>query len=282
MDNGIVFLDKKAGLTSRDVDNALQKLFGTKKVGHLGTLDPFATGLLIIGVNKGTKFLPYLDDAKKTYLADLLLGEKTATGDPEGAVTMEGEVPVLTSEAIASVLKSFLGVSEQMPPMTSAIKVNGEELYKAAHEGKVVERTPRKIEIFSINLISYADKHLVFSCTVSRGTYIRVLGEDIAAKLGTVGHLVSLRRSAVGPFLLSQAKPLEALSQGDVLDPTIFVTTMKHVEIDDSWLNKVKNGQEVMLDEDYGAKVLLSLHGEALAVYARVHDRFYVSERGLF
>jgi tRNA pseudouridine55 synthase len=282
MDNGIVFLDKKAGLTSRDVDNALQHRFATKKVGHLGTLDPFATGLLVIGINKGTKFLPYLDDAKKTYIADLLLGEKTATGDPEGAVVEKHEVPSLSDAAIAEVLKSFLGPSLQLPPMTSAIKVEGQPLYKAAHEGKEVERTPRKIEVYSLNLISHQDQHIVFSCTVSRGTYIRVLGEDIAAKLGTVGHLLSLRRTAIGSFLIDQAKPLEALEEKDILDPTIFVTTMKHVEIDDGDLAKVKNGQEVMLEQDYGEKVLLSLHGEAIAVYARQKDRFYVSERGLF
>jgi tRNA pseudouridine55 synthase len=282
MDNGIVFLDKKAGLTSRDVDNALQHLFATKKVGHLGTLDPFATGLLIIGVNKGTKFLPYLDDSKKTYIADLLLGEKSSTGDPEGEITEKKDVPALDKAAIADVLKGFLGPSLQLPPMTSAIKVEGQPLYKAAHEGKEVERTPRKIEIYSLNLISYEAPHLVFSCTVSRGTYIRVLGEDIALKLGTLGHLVSLRRTGIGPFLLDSAKPLDQLSAKDIVDPTIFVTTMKHVEIDDSWLMKVKNGQEIMLEQDYGEKVLLSLHGVALAVYSRVNDRFYVSERGLF
>jgi tRNA pseudouridine55 synthase len=282
MDNGIVFLDKKAGLTSRDVDNALQHLFATKKVGHLGTLDPFATGLLIIGVNKGTKFLPYLDDSKKSYIADLLLGEKTSTGDPEGESVAKQDVPPLNEAQIAAALSKFLGPAMQLPPMTSAIKVDGQPLYKAAHEGKEVERTPRKIEIYSLNLISYKDNHLVFSCTVSRGTYIRVLGEDIAAALGTVGHLVSLRRTAIGSFLLDLAKPIDSLSAADIVDPTIFVTTMKHVEIDDSWLSKVKNGQEVMLDQDYGEKVLLSLHGVALAVYARQKDRFYVSERGLF
>lgn len=180
MQSGIILLDKEKGMTSRDVDNALQKKFGTKKVGHLGTLDPFATGLLLVAIDNGTKFLPYLDDSKKSYIASLKLGETTSSLDPDTPISGTKDVPELTDAKIAEVLHGFLGIYEQMPPMTSAIKVNGEPLYKAAHEGREVPRVKRKVEIYSINAVSYKDGALLFTATVSRGTYIRVLGSDIA------------------------------------------------------------------------------------------------------
>jgi len=282
MENGIILLDKEKGLTSRQVDNALEKRLGTRKVGHLGTLDPFATGLLLIGVNKGTKFLPYLDDSKKSYIASLVLGKRTASGDEENPILETRPVPPLSDASLSAALSSFLGKSSQIPPMTSAIKVDGVPLYKKAHQGESVEREARAIEIFSINLASYKENTLVFTCTVSRGTYIRVLGEDIAAKLGTIGYLTSLRRLSIGCFMVSDAKKIGELNEKDILDPTLFITTMKHVEIDDDWLGKVKNGQPLFLKEDYGEKVLLVLHEEALAVYARLNGNYYVSERGLF
>ena len=260
MENGIVLLDKDAGMSSRDVDDALEKLFQTKKVGHLGTLDPFATGLLVIGLNKGTKFLPYLDDSKKSYIATLKLGLHSSTGDPEGEITPGDPVPELTQEGIAEILTSFIGKSEQLPPMTSAIKVNGEALYKAAHRGEVVERKPRAIEVFSINLVSFAKDEIVFTTTVSRGTYIRVLGEDIAKALKTSGYLTSLRRLSIGDFRIDLAKKLSELTEKDLMDPTLFIHTMKHIEIDEADLAKVKNGAPMTLAQDYGEKVLLVLH----------------------
>jgi tRNA pseudouridine55 synthase len=282
MENGIILLDKEAGMTSRDVDDAVEKRLGAAKTGHLGTLDPFATGLLIIGLNKGTKFLPYLDDAKKSYIACLKLGEKTSTGDPEGSILEKKDVPGLSEKGIAEALSSFLGKSEQLPPMSSAVKVGGMPLYRSAHLGLEVERKKRAIEVYSLNLVSYQGGAIVFTATVSRGTYIRVLGEDIASRLGTLGHLVSLRRLSIGIFLVDQAKKIADLAEKDVRDPTLFLTTMKHVEIDGADLAKVKNGQAMMLAQDYGEKALLVLHGEALSVYKRDNGRFYSCERGLF
>jgi tRNA pseudouridine55 synthase len=283
MENGIILLDKESGFTSRDVDNLVSKQLGIKKVGHLGTLDPFATGLLVVAVNKGTKFLPFLDDSEKSYLASLRLGISSSTGDPTGIRTASLDpVPSLSDLDIRKVMDTFLGDSEQIPPMTSAIKINGEELYKKAHRGEVVERKPRKIHIYSLNLIKYEDHVLVFSTTVSQGTYIRTLGEDIAKKLGTVGYLESLRRLSVGNFMIKDAKKLANLSLNDVFDPTIFLTSMKHVEIDANDENKVKNGVPMELLDDYGERVLLVLHGVPLAVYQRKEKHLYLSLRGLF
>ncbi|MCI1244882.1 MAG: tRNA pseudouridine(55) synthase TruB [Bacilli bacterium] len=282
MESGLLLLDKEAGMTSRAVDNRLQKEFGTKRVGHLGTLDPFATGLLLVGVGRGTKFLPYIDDSRKSYLATLKLGETTSSLDPDTPVIAKKSVQSLTNGDIVEAFSSFKGKGEQIPPMTSAIKVNGEPLYKAAHEGKVVERKPRSVEIFSLNLIEMKDNLIVFSTTVSRGTYIRVLGSDIAERLGTVGYLTSLRRLSLGPFLVADAKKLDAIGKEPFIDGTLAITTMKHVEIDEEDLNRARNGAPFDLAEDYGAKVLLTLHGEAIAVYRRFADTHYRAERGLF
>jgi len=282
MGNGILLLDKEAGFTSRQVDSLVQKTFGVKRVGHLGTLDPFATGLLLVGVGSGTKYLTYLDDGKKSYIASLKLGETTSSFDPETPVIGKKDVPPLDEKTVSSALASFLGKSAQLPPMTSAIKVNGEPLYKAAHKGQEVERTSRQIEVFSINLVKFEKDVIVFSCTVSRGTYIRVIGADLAERLGTVGYLTSLRRLSIGPFLLANAKKISEAKETDLLDPTVCITTMKHVEIDDTCLAKVKNGVPMDLDQDYGEKVLLVLHGNAISVYKRFSGTHYLAERGLF
>jgi tRNA U55 pseudouridine synthase TruB len=138
------------------------------------------------------------------------------------------------------------------------------------------------IEIYSINLISFEKNEIVFTTTVSRGTYIRVLGEDIAQVLKSVGYLTSLRRLSIGDFRLDLAKKLSDLTENDVMDPTLFIHTMKHIEIDEADLDRVKNGAPMTLAQDYGEKVLLVLHENAIAVYARTRDAFYHSERGLF
>lgn len=282
MENGIILIDKEIGFTSREVDNAIMKLFSSRHVGHLGTLDPFASGLLVLGLNKGTKYLPYLDDSMKSYIAKLSLGESTTTGDTEGEKKEEKGVPPLSAESIAEVLKSFLGDIEQVPPMTSAIKINGEELYKKAHRGEVVPREPRKVHVFTLNLISFDRREIVFSCTVGTGTYIRTLGEDIAIKLGTVGHLVSLRRLGIGPFLVNAARTLDKVSAYDVLNPAPFVTTMPRLEIDEATAKKAKNGVALELKDQTAEKVLLSQDRVGIAVYKRAANGLYVSERGLF
>jgi tRNA pseudouridine55 synthase len=281
--DGVVFIDKEAGVSSRHVDNVIQKRFGTKKVGHLGTLDPFATGLLILAVGKATKFLSYIDDSKKSYLASLTLGVNSSTGDPEGNLTPSKDpVPEFSDQAIADVLKTFLGKSTQIPPMTSAIKVGGTALYELAHEGESIPREPRPIEVFDISLLHHEGNHFDFICTVSKGTYIRVLGEDIAKKLGTVGYLTALRRLSIGPWQLRHAHKLESLDEHSFIDPTIMVTGMKHLELDDEQAQKAKNGVALALDPALGEKVLVTLHTVAIAVYCKGIDGLYHSERGLF
>lgn len=278
--NGIILLDKEEGLTSRKIDNKIMNLFQTRKVGHLGTLDPFATGLLVIGVNKGTKCLTYIDDSRKTYVATLVLGKKTSTGDLTGEFIDEKEVKTLDLKTIEDTLASFLGKSEQIPPMTSAIKMNGQALYKIAHKGGEVERKPRPIEIFSIKVIEFKDNVLVFETEVSRGTYIRVLGEDIAEKLGTVGYLSALRRTKVDNISIDDAVKLDDLTEND-LHNAVNMINIPHYEINDVELGLVMNGRRLRLKSSE-EKLLLVHNNECVAVYSKIEDRHYQPERGLF
>lgn len=278
--NGIILLDKEEGLTSRKIDNRLQRLFGTRKVGHLGTLDPFATGLLIIGVNRGTKAMTYMGDEKKTYVATLELGKKTNTGDLTGELVEEKETRAYSKEEIVAALESFIGKSSQIPPMTSAIKVNGQALYKAAHKGIEIERKPRDIEVFSITLISYENNRIIFECEVSRGTYIRVLGEDIAVKLGTVGYLSALRRTKVNSIDIKDAKKLDDITIDDLKNPCSMIP-MPHYELDENEYLDAINGRKMKIKSQEPA-LLLVKEGQAIAVYKKNEYGIYESERGLF
>ncbi|MBO4737192.1 MAG: tRNA pseudouridine(55) synthase TruB [Bacilli bacterium] len=277
--DGLFLIDKEAGLTSRRVDNIIGKRYGTHAVGHLGTLDPFATGLLIVAINKGTKLLTYLNDGDKTYEASLLLGKKTSTGDLEGEVTEEKEIPDISKAKLDEVLHSFLGKSRQIPPKFSAIKVNGVPMYKAALQGKEVELKPRDITIYSIegdienNIIHFVAK-------VSKGTYIRTLGEDIAEKLGTVGHLISLRRLTVGDISVDQAKKIDDLKDEDIISGKGLID-LRSVELTNEQEWKAKNGQSLSFEvkED---KVLLTKGDSLVAVYKRKSQNTFVPERGLF
>ena len=279
--SGILLIDKPSGVTSRYVDNRIQKAFHTRHVGHLGTLDPFATGLLLVAVGSATKCLPYLQDESKTYLASLLLGNATSTGDPEGEVIQTLPVPPTTDAKILEIFKSFLGDSFQIPPMTSAIKVKGEALYKAARRGEEIERNPRPIHIDSLRMLVRLGRKIDFTCTVSKGTYIRVLGEDIAKKLGTVGHLTSLRRLAIGSVDLEKAIPLEEASSKDLLNPLDFLRHYPVIEVSSDQEKKIRNGVSFSLEEN-SPRVVFALENEALAIYERREDGLYHCLRGLF
>ena len=205
----ILNLHKPVGWTSFDVVKKVRSVIKEKKVGHGGTLDPFAEGVLIIGTGKDTKKLTSITGADKTYKARICLGEITDTLDTEGQVIEAKPVPEINADDIRKVLDSFLGTSCQIPPMFSAKKVNGQRLYKLARKNIEVKRDPVQINIKSIGLLDYLDHSLSFSVTCSKGTYIRVLGKDIAEKLGTVGYLKSLVRTQVGPYSLDDSKTIE-------------------------------------------------------------------------
>ena len=205
----IVNIYKPKGITSFGVVKKIRKIVGEKKVGHGGTLDPFAEGVLIIGTSSDTKELKKITDSDKTYTASIELGKTTNTLDPEGDVIKKKKIPILSKSKINKVLDSFLGLSMQTPPMFSAKKVGGVKLYELARKNIIVDRRPTRINISDINIINYNETNIVFNVSCSKGTYIRVLGKEIAEKLGTVGHLNSLIRTSVGKYAINDSVSLD-------------------------------------------------------------------------
>lgn len=204
---------KPADWTSFDVVKKIRNITKEKKVGHGGTLDPFAEGVLIIGTGKDTKTLSKITTSRKSYSAILKLGIETDTLDIEGKITREAEVPQLSKGVIERVLGEFLGRQIQIPPMYSAKKIGGKKLYDLARRNIEIERDPIEIEIYEISLNEFNKDLVDFDVTCSKGTYIRVLGNDIAKKLGTVGHLTKLVRNSVGGFKLTESINLKAFEK---------------------------------------------------------------------
>lgn len=209
--HGVLLLDKPAGISSTQALAKAKWLLNAEKAGHTGTLDPFATGLLPLCFGEATKFASDLLDADKTYEATIRLGITTTTGDPEGEVLETREVDVQRAQ-IEAVLNSFRGPIDQIPPMYSALKRDGKPLYAYAREGKTLEREPRAVIIHELELVAFTSPDIQIRVRCSKGTYIRVLGEDIGQALGTGAHLISLRRVGVGNLFLADAMTLDALA----------------------------------------------------------------------
>jgi len=205
----IINIYKPKGITSFGVVKKIRKIVGEKKVGHGGTLDPFAEGVLVIGTSSDTKKLKKITDTDKTYTASLVLGKTTNTLDLEGDVIKKKKIPILSESKINKVLDSFLGTSMQTPPMFSAKKIGGVKLYELARKNIIVDREPTQINISDINIINFNETNIVFTVSCSKGTYIRVLGKEIAEKLGTVGHLNSLIRTRVGEYVINDSVSLD-------------------------------------------------------------------------
>ncbi len=207
----ILNMYKPKGWTSFDVVKKVRSIIKEKKVGHGGTLDPFAEGVLVLGTGPDTKKLGMISDTNKEYAATLKLGSRTDTHDIEGQVVEEKEIPELTHDEVETVLKSFIGEQYQTPPMYSAKKVNGQRLYTLARKNIEVEREPCFINIVDIELIHFNSPVIEFKVTCSKGTYIRVLGSDIANQLGTVGHLIALKRKKVGEYSIDETIQIDDL-----------------------------------------------------------------------
>ena len=198
--SGVFLLNKPLGLSSNSALQKVRRLFNAQKAGHTGALDPLATGLLPICLGEATKFSHYLLDSVKRYQTTVFLGHSTTTGDVEGEVLLEQAVPELSEEKILATLALFTGDIQQVPPMYSALKKQGRPLYELARQGIEIERDARPIHIFAIELIAFNQHSLTLDITCSKGTYIRVLGEDIAKALNTFGHLTYLHRIKTGQF----------------------------------------------------------------------------------
>ena len=228
--DGIIIINKEKKYTSNDVVKKVKKILNCNKVGHTGTLDPNATGVLPLLLGNATKISKYIINHNKEYEALLQLGEKTTTADGEGIVLKKSEPnpKIWNLEQIEKVLKSFIGEHEQIPPMYSAIKVNGKKLYQYARNGEKIDVEPRKIEIFDIELkkINEKEKQIEFYVKCSKGTYIRTLCEEIAESLNTVGYMKELNRISVGEFSISNAITIEELEnqlKSNTLDKIITI-----------------------------------------------------------
>lgn len=246
--DGIIVINKEKGCTSHDIVYKVKKMFNTK-VGHTGTLDPNATGVLPILLGKGTKISKYLIEHDKEYEVVLQLGVKTTTADEEGEIIEEKEVlkESLEQLEIERILKSFIGKIKQMPPKYSAIKVNGRKLYEYARKGQKVEIKPREVEIYNIEItnIQKEKKQIEFKVSCSKGTYIRTLCEDIAEKMRTVGYMKELKRTKVGDFNIEQAITLGQLQEKE---------NIKIITIEEMFKDK----EEIILED---SKIILLLNG---------------------
>jgi tRNA pseudouridine55 synthase len=240
--DGILVVNKPLGKTSFDMVAQTRREFHTKKVGHIGTLDPMASGVLPILIGNCTKLSDYLMDHDKDYVAIIKLGMSTNTGDQEGEIVEEAEVDksILEETKVEEALNSFVGESEQIPPMYSAIKINGKKLYELARAGQTVERKPRKIYISNIELLNIGKEknEIKFKVTCSKGTYIRTLCEDIAKKLGTIGYMTELTRTRVGEFNIED--------EGKVISLEELLSKNPSKELDDNEYRKLSNG--IMVD----------------------------------
>ena len=251
MINGFIIIDKPAGITSHDVVSRVRRILGTRRVGHTGTLDPFATGVLAVAVNEGTKAIPFLDEGVKRYDALLRLGLATDTLDITGRVVREAEWRGIDKPLLEAVLTRFIGTIYQVPPMFSAIKRDGQPLYKLARQGVEVERSPRPVEIHSLDLTSFEPPLVAITVTCSRGTYVRSLADDIGSVLGCGATLQELHRTASGPFAISDAVTLgqleEAVGSGTVeqlcITPYAALGHLADIPLSDEGLIKVRHGR---------------------------------------
>ena len=255
--SGVLLIDKPQGMSSQQVVSKVKYLLksdmhDSKKAGHTGTLDPMATGLLPICLGEATKFSHYQLDAIKSYQAIIKLGEQTDTGDAEGQIIATIPVPHVTQAMLQSVTEQFLGEIMQVPPMYSALKKDGKKLYELAREGIEVERATRALTIYELSLTPLSDQQLQLTVTCSKGTYVRVLAEDIAKALGTVGHLTALRRTQTGDFEIADAITLADFAALDIaarfnklLGVDACVHSLPSLVLDDSQSKRIRQGQRL-------------------------------------
>ena len=225
--NGLLLIDKPLGFSSNQALSKIKWIFSAKKAGHTGTLDPLATGLLPICLGEATKFSSHLLNSEKTYEASIKLGWKSSTGDAEGKLT-ESKIISISLDKLEEVLSSFVGLSNQTPPMFSALKHKGQPLYKLAREGVKIERQQREIKISELKLLNYENNIIKFEVSCSKGTYIRTLAEDIANKLGMDGYLIDLRRTKIGNLNVQDALSLDKIEALSIVKRNDFISQLKH------------------------------------------------------
>jgi tRNA pseudouridine55 synthase len=250
MNPGLVIVDKPAGMTSHDVVGRCRRIFGTRRVGHAGTLDPMATGVLVIGIERATKILGLVTEASKSYAATIRLGQTTSTEDAEGAITQQVSAQNVTDQAIEEAIAGLRGDIAQIPSAVSAIKVDGQRAYRLAREGHVVELAARPVRIDRFEMLAVrrhdelVDVDVEVDC--SSGTYIRALARDVGGALTVGGHLTALRRTRVGRFGIDQARALDELAEQPTLSLTLDEACLQlfsHRQLADDEAHAVANGR---------------------------------------
>lgn len=271
--DGILVVNKPIGYTSRDIVNIVGKILNIKKIGHTGTLDPIATGVLVLCIGKATKLVEMLTATEKEYIAEVTLGIHTDTLDSTGNILEEHNVQV-DKEQIIEALNSMLGVYNQEVPIYSAVKLNGKKMYEYARENKKIDLPKRTVEIKQIELLSdiiYENNKTIFKfrCLVSKGTYIRSLIRDIALKLNTVGIMSSLNRIKQGIFSIDQSYDIDSIKNNNykIISIGDCLTNYKHVIVDDFLFSKIKNGAILQNRYEKDIIVFKDSNNNCLAIY---------------
>ncbi|HEX2272256.1 MAG TPA: tRNA pseudouridine(55) synthase TruB [Acidimicrobiales bacterium] len=275
--HGLVAIDKPAGITSHDVVARCRRVFGQRQVGHGGTLDPGATGVLLVGLGGATRLLRFLGELPKSYEGELVLGIETSTLDADGEVVATHDMTGVTLDDVRAAARRFVGPIEQVPPMVSAVKVGGRRLHELARSGLHVERAGRPVVVHRLD-VAPGEGPGVFrlSLDCSSGTYVRSLAADLGGALGGGAHLRRLRRTAVGPFAVADARPLDEVGPDDVLPPVRAVAHLARVAVPEPTARVVRHGA-VLRPEDTGMEgegpwAVVDGDGALLAVYERRPD----------
>ena len=270
--NCILVINKEKNITSRDVVNIISKKFNTKKVGHSGTLDPIATGVLVIAINKYTKLINILTSSYKEYIATLKLGIQTDTLDITGNIINKKDFNV-DEDTIKKVLNSFLGKSLQEVPKYSAVKIKGKKLYEYARNNIEVELPKREIDITNIELLDYKDNKITFKTTVSKGTYIRSLINDICTKLNTIGTMSKLIRTKQGEFTLEESSTLEDIKNNKykLLTNEEVLTNLEIIDIDDNLYHLVSNG--AIIDKIFKNEIACLRYQDKIIAIYKTYDK---------
>jgi tRNA pseudouridine55 synthase len=270
--DGLVVVDKPAGWTSHDVVARCRRVFGQKRVGHGGTLDPSATGVLLVGLGRATRLLRFVVELTKAYEGEVVLGMETSTLDDEGDVVAIHAMEAVTTADIQREAARFVGEIDQVPPMVSAVKVGGRRLHELARQGLDVERPARRVRVDRFDVDATSDPgvwRIVVEC--SSGTYVRVLAADLGRALGGGAHLRRLRRTAVGSFALDRARALDAIGPDDVLAPAAAVSHLESCTVDGELVASIAHGRVLELDAlkpaGRGPWAVLDRGGALLAVY---------------
>ena len=246
---GFLLINKPGGITSHDAVYAVRRALGTKRVGHAGTLDPQATGLLFMAVGPATRFLKYLDLEPKAYEFTVLFGTETDTYDADGQVVQEKPVPPDLEDRIRTSLINFLGEIEQLPPMFSAVKKDGKPLYKYARQGEEVEREPRAVNVYTLEVLSFQSPQATFRCVCSGGTYVRTIAHDLGRLVGCGAHVTALSRTAVGRFKIEQAKGLDDVGPQDLISPEQALDPMPVMRLKDGQVQVLQHGNFLRVTE---------------------------------